>query len=129
MSKVDLFLLQMLWQYRFYLINIESSTDGYNVPLSSLRYWKKNVHKTKYFNDFICFSLRQHTKKRVLINADRKSLSRFLCINLFNLKVFYEHRELVNWPSNLLTFTQVTVILAIIVTIPKLIKIGPAIIY
>ena len=78
------------------ITNAMASTDGYNVPLNSLRYWKKNVHKTKYFNDFIYFNLRQHTKKTVIINAERESFWGFLRINSFNLKVLYEHREPVN---------------------------------
>lgn len=61
----------------FSFVNKQLLVYSCDVHLSSLRYWSTNVYKTKYFNDFVHFSLKQNISSRLIINTGMEVLGNF----------------------------------------------------
>ena len=59
------------------------------MPVVNTRYWTTEPFKTKYFNDYIFYSLRENVLKRVVVNGMSWSslqFRRFVYLNLKNSK-------------------------------------------
>ena len=63
-SDIDFFI-----KCGFSLENVQPSPAGYDTPIKNSRYWSAGTYKTKSFNDFIYFNLRESILKRVIDNG------------------------------------------------------------
>ena len=54
-------------------------------PIINSRYWSTKTYRTRYFNDYVLFSLKENIEKRVIVNSMSGSswqFRRFLHLNL-----------------------------------------------
>ena len=72
------------------LENIQSAVNDFNEPLKNSRYWTTGPIQTKYFNDYVYFTISEPILKRVINNGLTGSswhFNRFLYINIKTIKV------------------------------------------
>ena len=69
----------------FLIENIHLSLHENSIPILSTRYWSTEPYQTRYFNDYIFYSLRENILKRVIVNGTSGSfwgLRRFVYLHL-----------------------------------------------
>ena len=72
----------------FTIENTQPATE-IGTPIINSRYWSTEPYKTKYFNDFVFFNLKENIEERVITNGMSGSswqIRRFLHLNLLVLK-------------------------------------------
>ena len=67
--------------------NIQPSPEEIGAPIINSRYWSTEPYRTRYFNDYVFFSLKENTENRVIANGMSGSswqfqFKRFLHLNL-----------------------------------------------
>ena len=70
----------------FLIETIQQSLQENLVPVANTRYWITEPFKTKYFNDYIFYSLRENILKRVIVNGMSGTCWRFRRFIYLNLK-------------------------------------------
>ena len=60
-----------------------------------IRYWLTDVYTTKYFNNYLFFSLKRDIKKRILANSQSGSSWRFRRFIYLNLKIHPDNSKLI----------------------------------
>ena len=76
-------------KWGFLIETIQLSLQENLVPVANTRYWTTEPFKTKYFNDYIFYSLRENILKRVIVNGMSWSswrFRRFIYLNFKNSK-------------------------------------------
>ena len=74
-------------RYGFLLENIQTSSFGNEEPIASSQYWSTEPYKTRSFNGYIYFSLREGILKRVINNDMTGSSWHFHNFLYMNLKI------------------------------------------
>ena len=75
--------------------NIQPSVNENFTPIINTRYWSTEPYKTKYFNDYVFYGLREDILKRVIVNGISGSSWRFRRFIYLNLKVLDLESEIV----------------------------------
>ena len=70
----------------FRIENIQPSLHENWIPILSTRYWSTEPYQTRYFNDYIFYSLRENILKRAIVNGMSGSSWRFRRFVYLNLK-------------------------------------------
>lgn len=78
----------------FSLENIQPTPLKTGVSISNLRYWSTEVYTPKYFNDYLLFSLKKDTKKRILANDQSSNSWRFHRFIYLHLKIHTDSSKL-----------------------------------
>ena len=69
----------------FTIENIQPSLEEIGTPIINSRYWLTEPYRTRYFSDYVFFSLKENIEKRVIANGMSGSswqFRRFLYLNL-----------------------------------------------
>ena len=53
----------------FTIENIQPSPEEISTPIINSRYWSTEPYRTRYFNDYVFFSLKKNIEKRVMVNG------------------------------------------------------------
>ena len=93
---VDDFLRNVRWKFKprgdlllkcgFLIENIQQSLQENLVPIFNTRYWTTEPFKTRYFNDYVFYSLMENILKRLIVNGMWGSSWRFRRFIYLNLK-------------------------------------------
>ena len=70
----------------FLIENIQPSLYENLIPIFNTRYWSTEPYQTRYFNDYIFYSLKENILKRVIVNGISGSSWRFRRFIYLNLK-------------------------------------------
>ena len=76
----------VLLKFGFLIENIQPSLHENLIPILSTRYWSTEPYQTRYFNDYIFYSLRENILKRAIANGMSGSSWRFRRFVYLNLK-------------------------------------------
>ena len=77
----------------FPIENYQRVPQENEAPIINTRYWSTEPYKTKYFNDYVFFSLKENIEKSVIANGMTGSSWPFRRFVYINILVLQEHEE------------------------------------
>ena len=85
----------MLLKCGFLIEIIQPSLRENLIPILSTRHWTTEPYQTRYFNNYIFYSLRENILKRVIVNGVSGSSCRFRRFIYLDLKTLDLETEIV----------------------------------
>ena len=82
-----------LMKVAFSIENYQRVPQENDAPIINTRYWSTEPYKTKYFNDYVFFSLKENIEKSVIANGMTGSSWPFRRFVYINILVLQEHEE------------------------------------
>ena len=79
----------------FVIENIQQPVFENLGPILNTKYWKTNIYKATYYNDFVFYGMRQNILSKVIVNGISGSSWNFRRFVMISVKVLNLDREIV----------------------------------